>query len=165
MKKLLSALVAGVMTISCTLFPCYAVTDGVSTDRGSENRKIVYEDDGSYEVTELISSTPSNASFEGISTFSAISTVTKSKRITKYDASGDQSYSFTLTATFSYSGSTASATSASYRYAIYDNAWSFRSGSTRLSRNTAYGTGTFSYMGLKRTVDLKMSCSAKGVVV
>lgn len=91
-----------------------------------------------------------------------IAAVTGSKTITRYNEEGNRIYSFTVQTNFLYSGSTAEATTSSYRYHIYDNRWTFRSGSTHTSRNTAYATGVFGYGWSTQTVHLKIDCSSDG---
>lgn len=156
MKKLFSTLMA-VILLCASVAPCctaaYLQVDDLA------DSQTVLSDDGGYEITEL-----EVEDADSPTTSASTSSVTGSKTTTHYNAQGQRLFSYTLRAKFSYTGSTASVSTVSYSYRIYDSDWSLRSGSTRKSRNTAYGTGKFACGWSTSSVSLKITCSAKGAL-
>lgn len=160
MKKLVSFLIA-VALLGVSAVPLCAAANLPDEDLSAATPSTATTLDSAaeegYEITELEVEEASSPT-----TSAGSSTVTGSKTSTRYNALGQRLYSYTLRATFTYNGSSASASSVSYSYRIYNSRWSFRSATTRKSRNTAYGTGTFTYGWSTKNVSLKISCSAKG---
>lgn len=129
------------------LFTCLTINVGAETIQNIE-----YFEDGSYVVTELVVSSPL-----------ARTAKSGSKTSTYYNSSNTAIFSVTLTGRFDYTyGTSAKATGASVSVNVYDSSATYVTKSATYGSATAYGSGTVSYLGYSRTLNVKITCDIYG---
>ena len=115
--------------------------------------EIIYQDDGSYFITEIV--------YSPISTYS--STISGTKHSSYYNSSGKLLWKLSVTASFSFNGSSSTCTSSQCSVSNIASNWNVVSKSANKSKNTASTSVTMHQSGggnVSRTV--KLSCSASG---
>ena len=152
MKKLRMALmVIAVVTIliSACMIPAFATATVCSED-------IIYFEDGSYLVVELITC-------ENVARVS--NTISGQKRATYSNSSGETMWVFSVHGDFTYNGTSATATNASYSYTIYNDAWTFKKGEASCSGNQAIAEATFNGGFLiNRRATVTLTCAPDGTL-
>lgn len=118
--------------------------------------EIIYFDDGSYIVIEVINNG-----------MRASGSISGGKQYTHYDSDGSSNWKAVLNGSFSYTGSGATCTSSSMNVTIYDSSWYTISKSASKSGNKATGSATVGQKvsGVTVTrvpVNLTLSCDANG---
>lgn len=123
----------------------------------SSGKSIIYYSDGSYLISELVTSPVSVSRLTNM--------VTGSRVVTYYNADHDPLWDMTLTGTFSYNGSTAKAEEATYSYNIYSSAWSFKSANAYCTGNKAIVESVFvKAFFITRDAIVTLTCSPTGVL-
>lgn len=147
MKNLFKSL----LIISCIIFSNTSVSAYTFPITSSE---IVYQEDGSYFVTEII--------YSSVSTYST-STISGTKHSSYYSSSGKLLWKLSVTGTFSYTGSSSTCTASQCSVSNIASNWSVVSKSASKSKNTASASATMHQSGggnVSKTV--KLSCSSTG---
>jgi PDZ domain-containing secreted protein len=170
MKKSVSILVI-IIAMLATSVPSFADTHSVPGEAEVYQTVIsgtTYMDDGSYYVTTVNESTPSN--IPGDMLRAASSTKTSTKRTTYYNSSDESMWYVQVTGTFTYNGTTSSCTSSTVSAAAQGSNWSIVSKSASKSGNQATGSATasrYNVLGIAvQTVSktVIITCSKTGTV-
>lgn len=138
-----------------TLILVFSALPVVATAAQGE-REILYFEDGSYLVSEVIS----------VST-RASGTISGSKPYTYYSTDGRTLWKATLNGTFRYTGSSATCTNSSISVSIYDSSWYTISKSAGKSGSSATGSASMSMKSAGVTVmtvpvSMSLTCDANG---
>lgn len=129
------------------IIPRYSIAMASNSDY-----TIQYLENGDYIVTEIISSN-----------FNAKTSTSFDKRSFYYDQNHNLIFTTLLSATFDYSyGQHVSATSSNITVNVTASSAIFKSKTSHVSGNTAYGSGTVFYQGANRTISSSISCDPYG---
>ena len=145
MKKIISILTIIISLITLLVFPVSAKEISTETE---------YFENGYYCITETEETTTTWGLF-------AISTKSGSRTRTYYNGA-TALFALTVHGTFNYNGTVARSTASSYSYSIYNNNWSFVSGSSSYSANYATATGTFRLLGVSNDISATLYCDQDG---
>ncbi len=150
MKRTIACLTAVILIIS--------MAGMVSAAEIVQSEDIVYFEDGSYIITNVIQSAARSSN-----------TINGFTRKTYVDANGNTDWQIVLSGTFTYDGTTATCTGSSIDVTIYDNAYYTVSKSAGKSGASAAGSATIGqrFLGItiaKNTYDLTLTCSKDGVL-
>ena len=153
MKRLISALIVIIFTLSCSAcFVNALAQDQIYTE--------IYED-GSYDII----TTTSHFTISNLLNTKGTSSKTKTNE--HHNADGSIAWKASITATFSYNGTTASCTDVTKSTVIYNSAWKCTAASCSKSGATATGNFTFKRYVLLVPVQtinktLTLTCDANG---
>lgn len=154
--KIKKSLLAGVLAFVMITALCAVPAMAADLDANS-NVDVVYYEDGSYLVREVITESALKSRGTQTKTGSCVTTY--------YNASDVAMWDITLTGTFSYNGSTATALSASYSYNIYSSAWAFKSANAYCQENKAIVDGVFVHaFFIPHDTTVTLTCSPTGVL-
>ena len=127
-----------------------------AADMPEETEDIIYFDDGSYLVTEILSMDSR-----------ALSSKSGSKTSTYYSSTGDEQWSAVLSAVFTYNGAASYCTSCSLDITVTNSAWYVVSQEESREGNTATGELTMGkkFLGItieKKPLTMTLTCDANG---
>ena len=152
MKKIISVLLSlSILMLSLVPFSIFA------NECTGDAQSIEYFEDGSYIITEIISTEP----------ILRTTGVSKTKSQHYYNSNNEKEWTVTVTGTFNYDGKTATCTKAVTSYKIYNDNWKVTV--SNASRSGAKAIGTFTVKKYVLGVPIKtvnqtvtLTCSKDG---
>lgn len=152
MRKLLSFVVCAIL-----IFSTLGISAASAKTETLQTEKIVFSD-GSYCITTI-----EELSVNENSRAQATKTGTKTNYY--YNANDELQFYVVVRGTFTYNGTTATATNSNYGYSIANTAWSFVSGRSGYTANSAVAFCTFHSPAVgDKTLSAALYCSPTGVL-